>query len=51
MNLEEWNQLCRTAWENEYEYFYLRRLHLENKSLLVVRFYHPIKLFKKQCQL
>ena len=21
MNLEEWKQLCRKAWENDYEYF------------------------------
>ena len=25
MNLEEWKQLCRKAWENEYEYLRIDR--------------------------
>ena len=25
MNLEEWEQLCRKAWENEYDYLQIAR--------------------------
>ena len=26
MKLEEWKQLCRTIWENEYDYFTNRQI-------------------------
>ena len=37
MNLEEWKQLCRKAWENYYDYLQIGRIAKVGKGRYTIR--------------
>ena len=51
MNLEEWKQLCRKAWENDYDYLQIDRFAKIGQGRYTIRNCNkntPIKPFLKR---